>query len=122
MTDEQINIKKLQRAVQFLSNEVDPQISCLALNAMLTVALDAGVNSISELKAALKPYGGTRSNTSRNLSFWLDTEWRRPNGETPEGLDYIKTMTDPDDFRQKKLFTTKKGQAFLERLNEAMEG
>ena len=44
-----------------------------------------------------------------------------PNGDTPEGLDYIKTMTDPDDFRQKKLFTTKKGQAFLDRLDAVME-
>lgn len=118
---DQINLRKLHEAVKFLSNEVDPQLSLLAVNAMLTVALDAGVNSISELKEALKPYGGTRSNTSRNLSFWLDIEWRRPNGDTPEGLDYIKTMTDPDDFRQKKLFTTKKGQAFLDRLDAVME-
>jgi len=106
--------------VRYLSSELDPQMTLLNLNAFLTTAVDEEVASIADLRDALGNFGGTRSNTSRNIAYWTEESWRRPDGTRPDGFNFVKTTMDPEDYRRKLLQLTPEGESFCKRLEEML--
>lgn len=121
MVKKRDDLKGLLKVIQHLSQEVDPQMTLLNLNAFLSTAVQDDVVTISDLRDALANYGGTRSNTSRNISYWTEESWRRPDGSRPPGLALVKTVQDPEDYRRKLLLMTSKGHAFCDTISELLE-
>ena len=110
------DLAPLLAAVQYLSTELDPQMSILNLNAFLTTAVKEDVKTMMDLRDNLKNYGGTRSNVSRNISYWADKQWRREDGTRPDGHGFVKSIPDPEDYRRRLLILTQKGHAFCDEL------
>ena len=121
MSTKRKDLEGLLHVIRHLSEEVDPQMTLLNLNAFLSAAVIDDVNTISDLRESLVGYGGTRSNTSRNISYWTEEEWRRPDGSRPEGLGFMRSISDPEDYRRKLLIMTQKGHAFCDRLANMLE-
>lgn len=106
--------------VRYLSSDLDPQMTLLNLNAFLTTAVDKEVTSIADLRDALANFGGTRSNTSRNIAYWTEESWKRPNGTRPDGYNFVKTTMDPEDYRRKLVYLTPEGENFCDKLDEIL--
>ena len=114
------DLAPLLSAVQYLSTKLDPQMSILNLNAFLTTAVKEDVKTMTDLRDNLKNYGGTRSNVSRNISYWADKQWRREDGTRPDGHGFVKSIPDPEDYRRRLLILTQKGHAFCDELSNLL--
>jgi DNA-binding MarR family transcriptional regulator len=121
MSKKRGDLKKLLKLVQYLSTELDPQMSILNLNAFLTTAVNEDVATMMDLRDQLDNYGGTRSNVSRNISYWADKQWRREDGTRPDGHGFVKSIPDPEDYRRRLLLLTQKGHAFCDELVNLLE-
>ena len=64
MSKKRGDLKKLLKLVQYLSTELDPQMSILNLNAFLTTAVNEDVATMMDLRDQLDNYGGCLLYTS----------------------------------------------------------
>lgn len=108
---------ELRTAIRLLETfkEVDPDIT---LPSMLTflycVERDAQSGNQFAIDQRLNMSGAT---ASRSISHWLD--FKRPR---VQGLGMLESVPDPEDRRFKMISLTRKGQAFAEKIKEAING
>lgn len=108
-----MNTQQLQRLISFLQEEVSEELQINTLKAFLAVA-EKGECTQQELEAILDT---NQSGVSRNISYWTNRRFdRKP------GMGFIERVEDDYDRRFKRLRLSKKGKAFLERLQDKLLG
>lgn len=101
----------LNNILEWIADEIDPDIQLGTLRAFLFVA-ERGKCQQKDVELNLK---STNASTSRNISYWTDRRFdRKP------GMDFIKREEDDFDRRLRNLTLTKKGQDFFNQLKNKL--
>ena len=113
-------LQKLHAAIK-IAAELDPYMTITRLETFLAFASTKDIHSMEDLRDYLTAHGVSNSAVYRNISYWLDQSWLRRDGTRPEGEKFIRDYPDPQDHRRKLLTLTPKGNAFCDRLENALE-
>lgn len=116
-----LDLRRLHRAIKLVA-EIDPFMTITRLETFLAFASDKGINSVQDLREYLALTDISSSAVSRNVSYWMDQQWLRPDGTRPDGEKFIRSYPDPMDHRRKMMQLTPRGHHFCDKLYEATYG
>lgn len=101
--------------------EIDPFMAIPRIDALLTWANDAEIQTIADLTETLKRTTGLGSSSvSRNVSYWTDNAYKQHDGSRPQGAGFIELIADPADYRRRMMLMTAKGEQFIDKVSEAI--
>jgi len=108
-----MNTQQLQRLISFLQEEISEELQLNTLAVFLVIA-EKGDCTQQDVETALNI---DQPSASRNVSYWTT---RR--ADRKPGMGFIDRVEDDYDRRFKRLRLSKKGKAFLERLQDKLLG
>lgn len=102
-----MDLAELDRHLEWLCQEVEPEMQISTLRVLLAIAM-RGKCAQNELEQTL---GLSNATASRNVSYWTD---RR--ADRKPGHGFVSREEDDYDRRYKVLSLTRKGANFIEKL------
>lgn len=104
-----MDTNSLANVLEWLADEVSSEVQLQTIRTFLFICSRPDCTQ-KDVEIHLNMTGAS---ASRNIAYWTD---RR--ADRTEGVGFIDKREDDYDRRMKKLFLTKKGRAFYEKLKE----